>query len=327
MEPSDRGRRGMGASGSDAGKGKSKSAARGGVRTLSDLGRDRDGSDSDSDRPQEYYTGGEKSGMMVQDPTNRDSVDSIFNRARQLGALEAADMPQRPTNAGRRSFAGVGRTLTGDPRPEQPRADPRQPPEPVMHTITFWRNGFTVDDGPLRTLSDPANRPFLESIEKGQCPHELEPSDRRVQVSVDLVQRSSEDWKPPPEPKYRAFGGTGRTLGSSSVESQSVPSYLAAPSASSAGGSNTPAAGLVIDDSKPITSIQLRLLDGTRMVARFNHHHTVGDIRRFIDAARPGGSQTNYHLQAMGFPPKILSDPSQTVKDAQLVNSVVIQKA
>lgn len=31
-----------------------------------------------------------------------------------------------------------------------------------------------------------------------------------------------------------------------------------------------------------VTSLQLRLHDGTRMVAKFNHTHTVGDIRQFI---------------------------------------------
>lgn len=32
-----------------------------------------------------------------------------------------------------------------------------------------------------------------------------------------------------------------------------------------------------------VTSLQLRLHDGTRLVAKFNHTHTVGDIRQFIN--------------------------------------------
>ncbi|PWA41177.1 serine/threonine protein phosphatase 2A 55 kDa regulatory subunit B prime gamma [Artemisia annua] len=31
-----------------------------------------------------------------------------------------------------------------------------------VHTITFWTNGFTVNDGPLRRLDDPQNAYFLE---------------------------------------------------------------------------------------------------------------------------------------------------------------------
>lgn len=30
--------------------------------------------------------------------------------------------------------------------------------------ITFWRTGFSIDDGPLRKFDDPANKPFLEDV-------------------------------------------------------------------------------------------------------------------------------------------------------------------
>ena len=36
--------------------------------------------------------------------------------------------------------------------------------------ITMYRNGFTVDDGPLRDLTSPENRSFLASLERGQAP-------------------------------------------------------------------------------------------------------------------------------------------------------------
>lgn len=89
--------------------------------------------------------------------------------------------------------------------------------------------------------------------------------------------------------------------------------------------SPSPSAGLVVDESLPSTSIQLRLADGTRMVAHFNYHHTISDVRAFIDASRPGGAR-NYQLQLMGFPPKLLNDVAQTIEQAGLANSVVIQK-
>lgn len=47
------------AKGKEKGSGKKGSSSRGGITTLSDLNRHAD-SDSDSDGPQEYYTGGEK---------------------------------------------------------------------------------------------------------------------------------------------------------------------------------------------------------------------------------------------------------------------------
>lgn len=83
--------------------------------------------------------------------------------------------------------------------------------------------------------------------------------------------------------------------------------------------------GLVVDEKLPSTSIQLRLADGTRMIARFNHHHTIGDIRAFIDSSRSGGTRA-YQLQTVGFPPKLLNDLSLTIEQAGLANSVIIQK-
>ncbi|KAG6542848.1 hypothetical protein Mapa_015752 [Marchantia paleacea] len=322
--------------------GKDKSAAksnggRGGITTLSDLNRHPD-SDSDSDGPQEYYTGGEKSGMMVQDPSrsHRD-VDSIFDRARQFGAREGiVEAPPAPSIRG--AFSGMGRTISGEPRAQEPgqASGPPPPPQPVFHTITFWRNGFTVDDGPLRRLDDPANAPFLASINKTECPRELEPADRNTPVHVNLVKKD-EEWQAPPEPKYVAFQGTGRTLGSSSQTGPEPPAPAPAAAAATPtvtiptipapreGPPNQPFQGLVVDEKKPNTSIQLRLLDGTRMVARFNYHHTIADIRSFIDAARPGNGGP-YQLQSMGFPPKQLSDSEQTIEQAGLINAVVIQR-
>lgn len=83
--------------------------------------------------------------------------------------------------------------------------------------------------------------------------------------------------------RYRAFSGTGRTL-TSEANSQnpvqpigplkrqkrrrSVHWILVAGEWEGA------------DETQPTTSIQIRLSDGSRVVARFNYSHTVRDIRR-----------------------------------------------
>ena len=33
--------------------------------------------------------------------------------------------------------------------------------------LKLWKNGFSVDDGPLRDFKDEQNREFLDSISKG----------------------------------------------------------------------------------------------------------------------------------------------------------------
>ncbi|XP_020265510.1 plant UBX domain-containing protein 4-like [Asparagus officinalis] len=289
------------------------SSGRGGIRTLADLNRRPDaGSDSDSDGPQEYYTGGEKSGMLVQDPTKGgNNVDALFDRARQMGAMQGPFEPH--TSSSSRSFTGTGRLLSGETVPAAP-----QPPDNVIHNIYFWRNGFTVGDGPLRRFDDPANESFLESIKKQECPKELEPEDRRSTVHVNLIRR--EENCPEPVRHLSPFQGVGRTLGGESSFTEPInqePDTVAA------------AAPVVADDSRPTTSIQLRLADGSRTVARFNTDHTVGDIRAFIDnhAASSGrAAPPSYTLQTVGFPPKKLTDATQTIEQAGLTNSVVIQK-
>lgn len=65
--------------------------------------------------------------------------------------------------------------------------------------------------GEPRNIADPANRPFMESITRGECPTELDPGNRSQPVSVNLV-RSEKPYEAPPQPKYKAFSGTGQTL-------------------------------------------------------------------------------------------------------------------
>lgn len=165
--------------------------------------------------------------------------------------------------------------------------------------------------GPARHIEDPANGPFLRSIQRGECPQELEPADRSVQVTVNLL-RKDEDYEEPEKPRYSAFSGAGRRL------TDDAP---AAPAAAPAAPSGTWGG---VDESQPTTSLQLRLADGSRMVARFNLTHTVADVRRFITAARPD-MPTVYKL-ATAFPSKVMDNDGQTIEEAGLANAVLIQQ-
>lgn len=52
------------------------------------------------------------------------------------------------------------------------------PPEAAEGTkrkITLYKNGFTVDDGPLRDLESPENRKFVQALVSGFIPAEVTP--------------------------------------------------------------------------------------------------------------------------------------------------------
>uniref|UniRef100_A0A0A9CJL0 UBX domain-containing protein n=1 Tax=Arundo donax TaxID=35708 RepID=A0A0A9CJL0_ARUDO len=244
--------------------------------------------------------------MVVRDkPKRKNNADEVFKQAKRKGAKQGLFEAHRRSS---RNFTGTGRLLSGET--VQPGAP--QPPADTVHNIYFWSNGFTVNDGPLRSFDDPANASFLESIKNSECPTELEPADGKSKVNVNLVRKEEEC----PEPVKRAapFQGEQRTLGttpSNNTSNAAASSTVAAPRT------------ITVDNSLPSTSLQIRFADGSRLVARFNTSHTIGDVRAFIDGTRPEAS--DYTLQA-GFPPKPLDDVNKTIEEAGVANSVIIQK-
>lgn len=98
--------------------------------------------------------------MMVQDPKKAKDVDALFDQARQ----SAVDRPVESSRSASTSFTGAARLLSGETVSSSPQQQQQDQPQIVMHTITFWSNGFTVDDGPLRGFNDPENTDFMEVL-------------------------------------------------------------------------------------------------------------------------------------------------------------------
>ncbi|KAF9102476.1 hypothetical protein BGX29_004558 [Mortierella sp. GBA35] len=282
----------------------------GGIATFRDLGKSEDEESDESDHEsQNYFAGGEKSGVMVQGPPGKKDpnalIEDILKKAAKGGPAREEE-PQQPvvkksyfTGSGNR-LGSEGETSSSVPAPAAPVRSTPSPEvlETVTRSITFWRNGYSLDDGPLMSYTDPANREFLDAINKGQAPIKYLNIKPGQPVDMRVAKRTDEDYKEPPKAPPKAFEGSGNRLGS---------------------------VALNVDESQPVTSVQIRLADGTRMVARFNHTHTINDIRGFINASRAGESSRPYVLQT-SFPKKDLEDVTQTIKDAGLLNSVVLQR-
>ncbi len=69
------------------------------------------------------------------------------------------------------AFAGGGHTLGSDDIESSYIPDPNAPEDPEQETairhLTFWRDGFTVEDGELMRYDDPNNETILAEINSG----------------------------------------------------------------------------------------------------------------------------------------------------------------
>jgi UBX domain-containing protein 1 len=149
----------------------------------------------------------------------------------------------------------------------------------------LWRDGFSIDDGPLLRFDDPANADAMRMIQQGRAPVHLMNVRYDEPLDVKLAQHD-EDWRQLPK-IYKPFGGEGRRLGSP-VPGEASMSASAAPAAPSNLSSSTSATAsassgaVAVDDSLPTIMLRIQLPDGSRLPARFNTTHTVGDIYEFV---------------------------------------------
>lgn len=191
-----------------------------------------------------------------------------------------------------------------------PHSDPDE--EPAIRRITFWRDGFSVEDGDLLRYDDPQHAGVLAELHAGyvfflpryirrtltnlcsRAPPSILNIEVGQPVELRIAKRTHENYVPPPNRPTAAFSGSGNRLGS--------PVPGATPSSAGAGmpgsfpstSTPAPAAGgedrasmqtrFEVDPNLPQTRVQVRLADGTRLTARMNLSHTVGDLRGFIDA-------------------------------------------
>ncbi|KAJ6493331.1 SEP-domain-containing protein [Mycena sanguinolenta] len=278
-------------------------------------------SDDDNDEQETWFAGGERSGLSVQNPGRRggpggDLVRDLLRRAQEEGATSG-----EPAQSRSNVFTGGGHTLGGDGASSAYIPGARQEPDDdlAIRTLTFWRDGFTVEDGPLMRYDDPANADVLAAIHAGHAPPSILNVRHGQRVDVQVTKRTDDDYVPPPA---KPFSGSGNRLGApvpAMAGSSSAANTAPAPIASSS------SPRFEVDQSQPTTSVQIRLADGTKIVCRMNLTHTVLDLRNFINGARPE-NLTRPYIIVTTFPNRTLDDNSATIEGAGLKNSVVLQR-
>nr|XP_033769978.1 NSFL1 cofactor p47 [Geotrypetes seraphini] len=284
--------------------------------------------EEDEDEGQRFYAGGsERSGQQIVGPPRKKSpnelVEDLFKGAKEHGAVAVDRTSKSPGESSRAMpFAGGGYRLGAAPEEESAyvAADRRQHSAQDVHVVLkLWKNGFSLDNGELQSYQDPANAQFLESIRRGEVPSELRRLAQGGQVSLDMEDHRDEEFMKA-KGVFKAFTGEGQKLGST------APQVIGTGSPSQQAENEAKASSSVsIRESEPVTSIQIRLADGSRLVQRFNHTHRIHDIRLFIVDARPAMAATSFILMTT-FPNKELSDESQTLKEANLLNAVIVQR-
>lgn len=295
------------------------------IFSLSSLRGQEDDQSSDGEEGQAFYAGGsEHSGQQILGPDKtkkKNPTGDLFEAAKKHGA-SAVTEEDTPSAAKKTYFKGAGYKLGSDVEPSQQVAPSLSKDDMVSGTpqtviVKFWKNGFSIDDGPLRDFNDPANKNFLDSISKGEVPAELRSHVRNSEVHVNMEDHREEEYVKP-KSRLAAFSGKGQMLGSPTPNIVQQPSSEAVPPTSAPQNPT-----FQVDESQPLTTIQIRLADGTRLVSKFNHTSTVGDIRNVVRSARPNTG--NFNLMTT-FPNKVLSEDLVTISDAKLLNAVIVQR-
>ncbi|VEU23127.1 DEKNAAC103993 [Brettanomyces naardenensis] len=300
----------------------------------------RDHEDVEGDEESNFFTGGEKSGLQVENPENRGGagdggnkspmnlVEDLLKKAeREADEPDPREPIQQPKQP---KFEGAGYTLGSEEnhvsssKIEDPTAKSRRRiPEKVTRTITFWKEGFQVDDGKLYRYDDPENAEYLKQLNQGRAPLSLLKVEMFQDVDVHVIKKLDESYKPPKK-SFTGFHGEGNRLGSP------VPGE---PIVVGEGETRVEVEKAIPEKKKEEdtkeeesgdTRIQIRLAEGGRLVERFNSSDPVSAVYEFVASKSDG---TRPWSLAFAFPLKVIDDlKEKTIAEAGLGNSVLVQR-
>ncbi|SBT74751.1 ubiquitin regulatory protein, putative [Plasmodium malariae] len=187
-------------------------------------------------------------------------------------------------------------------------------PENCRH-ITLYKNGFIVDDGEFRDLEIEENKKFMENIEAGILPKELSGKDKTMNVAIK--DKSNQIYS---NPKGKGddvlYKGQGVKLGAAnraSMSEEEINKILSS--------STNDIKEINVDDSKPVTTLHIRLYNGKKITQKFNHHHTVEDLFQFVYSYTP----INFSL-SFDFPLKLIERNEKTLESVKLLDTIITQK-
>jgi UBX domain-containing protein 1 len=275
-----------------------------------------------------FFTGGEKSALQVEDPNKKDGnqqksiIDQIFQRAQeQMG--EPDDRPSATEEYEEPKFVGTGFKLGDGTEPSETIADPSssrpQRLPKVNREITFWKQGFTVGDGPLHRYDDPANEQVLQELNRGRVPVSLLDVEFGQDVDVSVLKKNDEDYKPAKR-KAGGYHGHGQRLGSP------VPGELKPRETATEPAATTTTEPQPEDNGHGDTLVQIRFANGKKVSHKFNSSDSILIVYDFVRQHEFNDQDRPFNL-SHAFPVKPIEESQETtVADAKLKNAVIVQR-
>lgn len=279
--------------------------------------------DHDDDDEQNFFAGGGRgSGLEVENPdSDRHNPNRIVRdllKKAENDQPRAVDSNEEPSV---NHFSGVGYKLGDTNNPSKPMGLPEQTNKrlnKVTREITFWKDGFQVGDGKLYRYDDPSNASYLLDLNNGRAPMALLDVQYGQDVDVNVIKKLDEEYKPPKR-KLGGFHGHGNRLGS--VVNPEYKSTVVVPKEASTKKESSEAPEE--DEPKGDFKVQIRLADGRRIVRYVNSTDSVSSLYDFVVSET--AVQRPFSLNT-SFPVKNIDNSSKTIKEAGLINSVIVQR-
>ncbi|KAJ8270469.1 hypothetical protein GJAV_G00115140 [Gymnothorax javanicus] len=181
--------------------------------------------------------------------------------------------------------------------------------------VRLWKDGFTVNDEEFRSYSEDENQQFLEAIKRGELPEELVLRSEEGELEVIMQDMKDEPYVPRKK-CFHPFSGRGYRLGS-------VAPRVVARSPSLHEDRGPPIPLVEVNDTQPVTSLQIWLADGRRLVQKFNLSHRISDVQDFVEQSQHTGLP---FVLTTSLPLRELREQDLSLAEADLSNAVIVQR-
>ncbi|EAN31035.2 SEP domain protein [Theileria parva strain Muguga] len=166
------------------------------------------------------------------------------------------------------------------------------------HVVNLYLDGFIVDGGPFRPLSDPNNAVFIADVKRGIAPPELQHGTN--DINLHLIEHNN---------YYNNNVNSNKVTGGTKVSN------------------------LEYRTGERNTNLRIKLSTGDLINLTISQDATIQDLKQFIkthmnrvDSSSVGGSTGERGL-LYGFPPKKINfEDTTTLKEADILNCNIIQK-